>query len=100
MRVFLFLFSLINDELADKRYSVRYQQANYRMCTSYNMTNIFFIFHIFLLFYLPKHSVFSPNAGKCGKNANQDNSKYGHSLCSESIRNTETIGDIVLEIMR
>ena len=40
------------------------------------------------------------NEGKCGKNASQDNSEYGQSLCSESIRNTETIGDIVLEIMR
>ena len=28
-------------------------------------------------------SVFSPNAGKCGKNADQNNSEYGHFLVSE-----------------
>ena len=27
-------------------------------------------------------SVFSPNAGKCGKSADQKNSEYGHFLCS------------------
>ena len=27
-------------------------------------------------------SVFSPNAGKCGENADQKNSEYGHFLCS------------------
>ena len=30
-------------------------------------------------------SVFSPNAGKCGKNADQNNSEYGHFLCSTKI---------------
>ena len=29
-------------------------------------------------------SVFSPNAGKCGKNADQNNSEYGHPLRSAS----------------
>ena len=34
---------------------------------------------------IPKYlSVFSPNAGKCGKNADQNNSEYGHFLRSES----------------
>ena len=28
-------------------------------------------------------SLFSPNAGKCGKNADQNNSEYGHFLRSE-----------------
>ena len=28
-------------------------------------------------------SVFSPNAGKCGKNEDQNNSEYGHFLRSE-----------------
>ena len=28
-------------------------------------------------------SIFSPNAGKCGKNADQNNSEYGHILCSD-----------------
>ena len=28
-------------------------------------------------------SVFSPNAGKCGKNADQNNSEYGHFLHSD-----------------
>ena len=32
-------------------------------------------------------SVFSPNAGKCGKNADQNNSEYGHLL-----RNKEVFG--------
>ena len=32
----------------------------------------------------PYLSVFSPNAGKCGENADQNNSKYGHFLRSES----------------
>ena len=27
--------------------------------------------------------VFSPNVGKCGKNADQNNSEYGHFLCSD-----------------
>ena len=30
-------------------------------------------------------SVFSPNAGKCGKNADQNNSEYGHFLRSGSV---------------
>ena len=30
-------------------------------------------------------SVFSPIAGKCGQNADQNNSGYGHFLCSASI---------------
>ena len=30
-------------------------------------------------------SVFSPNAGKCGKNADQNNSEYGHFLRSEQV---------------
>ena len=30
----------------------------------------------------PYLSVFSPNAGKCGKNADQNNFEYGHFLCS------------------
>ena len=30
----------------------------------------------------PHLSVFSPNAGKCGKNADQNNSEYGHFLRS------------------
>ena len=30
----------------------------------------------------PYFSVFSPNAGKCGKNADQNNSEYGHFLRS------------------
>ena len=30
-------------------------------------------------------SVFSPNAGKCGKNADQNNSEYGHFLRSEAL---------------
>ena len=30
----------------------------------------------------PYLSVFSPNAGKCGKNADQNNSEYVHFLCS------------------
>ena len=30
-------------------------------------------------------SVFSPNAGKCGKNTDQNNSKYGHFLHSVSV---------------
>ena len=33
-------------------------------------------------------SVFSPNAGKCGKNADQNNSEYGHFLRSASDRET------------
>ena len=28
------------------------------------------------------YSVFRPNAGKCGKNADQNNSEYGHFLRS------------------
>ena len=32
-------------------------------------------------------SVFSPNAGKCGKNADQNYSEYGHFLCSVTILN-------------
>ena len=28
------------------------------------------------------YSVFSPNAGKCGKNIDQNTSEYGHFLCS------------------
>ena len=32
--------------------------------------------------YTPYLSVFSPNAGKCGKNADQNNSEYGHFLRS------------------
>ena len=31
-------------------------------------------------------SIFSPNAGKCGKNVDQDNSEYGHFLRSISLR--------------
>ena len=31
------------------------------------------------------HSVFSPNTGECGKNADQNNSKYGHLLCSDNL---------------
>ena len=34
------------------------------------------------LFYTPYLSVFSPNVGKCGKNADQNNSEYRHFLCS------------------
>ena len=30
----------------------------------------------------PYLSVFSPNAGKCGENVNQNNSEYGHFLRS------------------
>ena len=33
-------------------------------------------------------SVFSPNVGKCGKNADQNNSEYGHFLRSASDRET------------
>ena len=32
-------------------------------------------------------SVFSPNAGKCGKNVFQNNSEYGHFLCSANHAN-------------
>ena len=32
-------------------------------------------------------SVFSPNAVKCGKNEDQNNSEYGHSLCSANHAN-------------
>ena len=31
-----------------------------------------------------RYGIFSPNAGKCGKNANQNNSDYGHFLRSEA----------------
>ena len=31
----------------------------------------------------PYRSVFSPNGGKCGKNADQNDSEYGHSLRSD-----------------
>ena len=30
----------------------------------------------------PYTELFSPNAGKCGKNADQNNTEYGHFLCS------------------
>ena len=36
-------------------------------------------------------SVFSPNAGKCGKNEDQNNSEYGHFLRSASDRETGLI---------
>ena len=36
----------------------------------------------------PYLSVFSSNAGKCGKNADQNNSEYGHFLRSASDRET------------
>ena len=32
------------------------------------------------IYIYPYLSVFSPNAGKCGKNADQNNSEYGHFL--------------------
>ena len=47
---------------------------------------------LFSLFYLMKMenteylSVFSPNAGKCGTNADQNNSEYGHKVCSRNIQ--------------
>ena len=31
-------------------------------------------------------SVFSPNAGKCGENADQNNSEYGHFLRSVALK--------------
>ena len=31
---------------------------------------------------VPYHSIFTPNVGKCGKNADQNNSEYGHFLRS------------------
>ena len=33
---------------------------------------------------LVRISIFSPKAGKCGKNADQSNSEYGYFLCSDS----------------
>ena len=43
--------------------------------------------------YLVYLSVFSPNAGKCGKNADQNNSEYGQFLrsvcCSTSFLDVE-----------
>ena len=38
-------------------------------------------------------SVFSPNAGKCGKNVDQNNSEYGHFLRSGSF--FENTGPVV-----
>ena len=36
--------------------------------------------------YLSVRSVFSPNVGKCGKNADQNNSEYGYFLHSDILR--------------
>ena len=36
-------------------------------------------------------SVFSPNEGKCGKNAEQNNSEYGHFLRSEYLLPVEGV---------
>ena len=43
--------------------------------------------HLFLLD-TPYLSVFSPNAGKCGKNEDQNNSEYRHFLRSDSLENS------------
>ena len=39
-----------------------------------------------------EHSIFSPNAGKCGKNGDQNNSEYGHFLRSETSALNLSIG--------
>ena len=47
-----------------------------------NSRRYFCIFILLPLFVTAHLSVFSPNAGKCGKNVDQNNSKYGHFLRS------------------
>ena len=43
-------------------------------------------------------SVFSPNAGKCGKNADQDNSEYRHFLRSAVLFGTYVLLDRSLRV--
>ena len=40
------------------------------------------VFGVILVRIFPEFSAFSPNSGKCGKNADQNNSEYGHFLRS------------------
>ena len=43
----------------------------------------------------PYLSVFSPNAGKCGKNAGENNSEHGHFLRSAHPTQTPSILDLL-----
>ena len=48
----------------------------------------------------PYLSVFSPNAGKRVKNADQNNSEYGHFLCSDHFTETHFIFSIFVSMSR